>query len=47
MPVIKLEFFRKSFRYSEAKIFNNLPAEIREENNFNKFLVKVNSHFST
>ena len=47
MPVIKLELFRKSFRDSGAKIFNNLPAEIREENNFHKFLVKVNSHFST
>ena len=47
MPIIKLEFFRKSFKYSGAKNFNNLPLEIREEENFNKFLVKVNSHFFT
>jgi len=45
MPVIRLEFFRKSFKYSGAMFFNNLPAEIREENNFNTFLTKINNHF--
>jgi len=35
LPKVKLEFFRKSFKFQGAKIFNDLPLSIRSsQNNF-------------
>ena len=47
MPIIKLEFFRKSFAYSGAKIFNSLPLDIRDEDEFNSFSKKVKKCFGS
>ena len=45
LPILKLEFARKSFAYSGAKLYNDLPVNIRKETNFNKYLTKVNDFY--
>jgi hypothetical protein len=41
LPRIKLEFLRKSFAYSGAKLYNDLPVNIRKERDFNTYLTKI------
>lgn len=46
LPKIKLEFGRKSFRFQGAKIFNNLPLEIRGNQNATEFRRGLTAHFN-
>ena len=46
LPNIKLEFGRKSFRFQGARIFNNLPLEIREIQYAAEFRRGLTAHFS-
>jgi hypothetical protein len=45
LPKVKLDFAKQSFFYSGAKIYNDLPIDIRKEVDFNKFLKKFEHHF--
>ena len=45
LPKVKLDFAKQSFFYSGAKIYNDLPIDIRKEVDFNKFLKKLKHHF--
>ena len=45
LPSIKLEFGKKSFRFQGAKIFNNLPLEIRESEDAADFRKRLAAHF--
>ena len=42
---VKLEFARQSFYFYKAKINNDLPIEIRQEQHYRKFLSLLNEHF--
>ena len=44
LPSIKLEFARKGFFFMGAKIYNELPAEIRQEENLNLFKNKIRNY---
>ena len=44
LPKVKLDFAKQSFFYSGAKIYNDLPIDIRKEVDFNKFLKKLRHH---
>ena len=45
LPSIKLEFGKKSFRFQGAKIFNDLPLEIRESADAADFRKRLTAHF--
>ena len=45
IPKVRLEFARKSFYFYGAKIYNDLPIKIRQEQNYSKFLNLLNEHF--
>ena len=41
LPKVRLEFARKSFYYMGAKLYNDLPKECRQEDNFSTFKRKI------
>ena len=43
----KLELFKKSFVYSGAKNFNNLPASIKQSKSLSTFKTQIYKHFLT
>ena len=45
LPPAKLAFFRKSFAFAGAKIYNELPIDLRLESSLNDFKVKAKQHF--
>ena len=45
LPSIRLEFGKKSFRFQGAKIYNDLPLEIRESPNAADFRRRLTAHF--
>ena len=45
IPKVKLEFATQSFYFYGAKIYNDLPIEIRQEQHYRKFLSLLNEHF--
>ena len=46
LPRVKLEFNRQSFRFAGAKIYNELPIEIRDVEDFKTFCHMLDNHFS-
>ena len=45
VPKIKTEYARKSFRFMGAKIYNELPIEIRKTESLNDFNKRLEKHF--
>ena len=45
IPKVKLEFARQSFYFLGAKIYNDMPIGIRQEQNYYKFLLLLSEHF--
>ena len=45
IPKVKLEFARQSFYFLSVKIYNDMPIEIRQEQNYYKFLMLLSEHF--
>ena len=45
LPKVRLQFAKKGFFYTGAKVYNALPREIREEMNFVKFKIALNNFF--
>ena len=45
IPKIRLESTKRAFYFSGAKLFNELPLDIRSENNFNVFKKKISSFY--
>ena len=45
LPKVKLEYARQSFSFAAAKIYNDLPIDIRSENNFKNFKSLLDIHF--
>ena len=41
LPKIKTEYTRKSFRFMGAKIYNDLPIDIRKTESFNDEFIKL------
>ena len=46
LPFIKTEYARKSFYFTGAKIYNELPLEIRKITNLTEFKKRLKEHFS-
>ena len=46
LPKVRLEYARKSFFYAGAKTYNELPIEIRREENYSKFKNILKLHFT-
>ena len=46
LPKIRTEYARKSFRFMGAKIYNELPTEIRRTETFYDFVKLLKKHFS-
>ena len=46
LPEVKLEFNRQAFRFPCAKIYNEVPIEIRGERDFKTFRHLLVEHFS-
>ena len=46
LPRIKTEYARKSFRFMGAKIYNELPIEIRKAESFSDYSNLLKRHFS-
>ncbi len=45
LPKAKLEFAKQSFYYLGAKIYNDLPIEIRREGDYDKFLKLLKDYY--
>ena len=45
LPSIKKEYARKSFLYMGAKVYNELPLDIRQTETFKEFVEKLKMHF--
>ena len=46
LPInVKLEFGRCAFRFAAAKIYNELPKEIRAENDYKLFRLALDEYF--
>ena len=45
LPKVKLEFAKQSFYYSGAKIYNDLPIEIRREGDYDVFRKLLKDYF--
>ena len=45
LPKVKLEFGRHAFRFAAAKIYNELPKEIRAEKDYKLFRFKLDEYF--
>ena len=45
-PKIKTEYARKSFSFMGAKIYKELPIEIRKNKSFNDFNKRLKEHFA-
>ena len=45
LPKLRLEYARGSFSYMGAKLFNELPLEIREKVDSSEFMNSITSHF--
>ena len=45
VPSIKLEFGKKSFRFQGAKVFNDLPLNIRDSPDTKEFKRRLITHF--
>ena len=45
LPSIKKEYARKSFLYMGAKVYNELPLDIRQTETFKEFVEKLKIHF--
>ena len=45
LPIIKTEYARRSFYYMGAKVYNELPLEIRKAESTNDFEKQLNEHF--
>ena len=45
LPKVKLEFGRHAFRFAAAKIYNELPKEIRAEKDYKLFRFKLDQYF--
>ena len=45
LPKVKLEFGKCAFRFAAAKIYNNLPKEIRAEKDYKLFRLALDEHF--
>ncbi len=45
LPKVKLEFAKQSFYYLGAKIYNDLPIEIRREGDYDKFLKLMKDYY--
>ena len=43
LPVAKTDYYRKSFAYTEAKVWNLLPEEMRSERSLSAFKNKLAS----
>ena len=41
LPRVKIEFGKKSFKFQGAKIYNNLPIDLREEEDIAIFKRKI------
>ena len=46
LPEIKTEYARKSFRFMGAKIYNELPLDIRKTESFNAYEQHLKQHFT-
>ena len=46
LPRIRTEYARKSFRFMSAKIYNELPIEIRKTESFSDYNNLLKKHFS-
>ena len=46
LPKIRTEYACKSFHFMGAKIYNELPTEIRNTESFNDFVKLLKKHFS-
>ena len=46
LPKIKTEYARKSFRFMGAKIYNELPVDIRKTESFNAYEQHLKHHFT-
>jgi hypothetical protein len=44
LPKVKLEFAWKSFRFSAAKIYNDLPKHLRSAEDYKEFKKLLNGH---
>ena len=45
LPRIKTEYARKSFMFMGAKVYNELPLELRKIENYNEFEKQLKDHF--
>ena len=45
LPKVKLEFVKQSFYYLGAKIYNDLPIEIRREGDYDQFLKLLKDYY--
>ena len=45
LPIIRTEYARRSFYYMGAKVYNELPLEIRKAESTNDFEKQLNEHF--
>ena len=45
LPKMRTEFAKRSAEYMCSKIYNELPLDVRKEENFNKFKFLVKHHF--
>ena len=45
LPRVKIEFGKKSFKFQGAKIYNNLPIDLREEKDIAIFKRKIKLFF--
>ena len=45
IPKFRTEFGKKSFMFTGAKIYNDLPTDLRKEGDFTKFTNLLKSHF--
>ena len=43
---MKTEYARKSFRFMDAKIYNDLPIEIRKAESFSYYVTLLKKYFS-
>ena len=46
LPKVKLEFERRAFYFYGAKLFNDLPKEIRNESDFTDFKISLRKHLN-
>ena len=44
LPKLRLELGRQTFSYTGAKLYNDLPLDLRKQSNFNVFKNSLGSH---